>query len=332
MVNMEKSKERVLKIGRKSIIEMVQDGLPFILIIVLSLIVTILQPRFLTWGNISNVMLQYAGTGFVALGAMMVLISGGIDFTTAEIMACGSTLGGIWYLNSNGSAAMLILGCILAGLAVGLVNGILVAYVKFQPFIATLAMQALVHGVMLTMSEGKLILLENNATVDFLGKGRIFGFFPAAFALLLVFAIIMWFVMTRTKLGAYTYAIGGNEEALRASGVNVQIYKLLIYVMAGLCASLGTVMITCKMASVNSSVSSTLLLDAIAATVIGGTSTRGGKGNVIGTIVGTLIIGIIANATTLLHVPSNMYNVVKGVTIIFALLIDVGVNIKNSDA
>lgn len=175
----------------------------------------------------------------------------------------------------------------------GIINGVLIAYLKFQPFIATLAMQALIHGVMLTLAEGKLILLEGNPAVDFLGKGKILHL-PVAFVLLLVFGAIMLVIMKRTKLGAYTYALGGNEEALRSSGVNIRRYKLLIYVMAGLCAGIGTILITCRMAAVYSSVSSTLLLDAIAATVIGGTSVRGGKGNVVGTIVGAMIIGVIA--------------------------------------
>lgn len=131
-------------------------------------------------------------------------------------------------------------------------------------------MQALIHGVMLTLAEGKLILLEGNPAVDFLGKGKILHL-PVAFVLLLVFGAIMLVIMKRTKLGAYTYALGGNEEALRSSGVNIRRYKLLIYVMAGLCAGIGTILITCRMAAVYSSVSSTLLLDAIAATVIGGT-------------------------------------------------------------
>lgn len=312
-------------VGGTSRLEKVQNNLPFILIVALGAVITLMNPRFLTWENISNILMQYSGTAFVALGAMMVLISGGIDFTTAEIMACGSTLGGIWYLNSNGSALMLILGCVAVGLMVGIINGVLISYCKFQPFIATLAMQALIHGAMLTLAEGNLILLQNNAVVDFLGKGKILSV-PVAFLLLVVFGAVMWVLMKRTRLGAYTYAIGGNEEALRSSGVNIRLYKLLIYIMAGLCASLGTILITCRMAAIYSSVSSTLLLDAIAATVIGGTSTRGGKGSVIGTIVGAMIIGVIANSLTLLNVPSNMHNVVKGLTIIFALLIDVGVN------
>lgn len=326
----EVAKKMEARLGKKKAagvnwLEKAQNNLPFILIVALGALISILNPRFLTWENISNILMQYSGTAFVALGAMMVLISGGIDFTTAEIMACGSTLGGIWYLNHNGSALMLILGCVLVGLVVGVINGVLIAYCKFQPFIATLAMQAVIHGVMLTMAEGNLIMLQNNAVVDFLGKGKLMTV-PVAFVLLVVFGAIMWVIMKRTRLGAYTYAIGGNEEALRSSGVNIRVYKLLIYIMAGLCASFGTILITCRMAAIYSSVSSTLLLDAIAATVIGGTSTRGGKGNVIGTIVGAMIIGVIANSLTLLNIPSNMHNVVKGLTIIFALLIDVGVN------
>ena len=243
----EKMERKKLRTG--DFLGMIQSGLPFILFVVIGGAISILNPRFLTWENISNIFMQYAGTAFVALGAMMVLISGGIDFTTAEISALGSTLGGLWYLRNGGNAFLLIMGCILMGLAVGLINGVLIAYFKFQPFIATLAMQALVHGVMMTLAEGELILLQNNAVVEFLGKGKILGL-PTAFLLLLVFGVIMWFVMKRTKLGAYTYALGGNEEALRSSGVNIRIYKMLIYVMAGLCAGLGTVMITCRMAAV----------------------------------------------------------------------------------
>lgn len=323
--------DSVLKKPHISKLELIQKGLPFILIIAISAVISIINPRFLTWENIANIFMQHSGTAFVAFGAMMVLISGGIDFTTAEIMALGSTLGGIWYLSGGESAFLLILGCVLVGLAVGFINGILIAYLKFQPFIATLAMQAIVHGVMLSLAEGQLILLQNNKTVDFLGKGEIWGV-PVAFVLLVVFGGIMWIITKRTKLGAYTYAMGGNEEALRSSGVNIRIYKLLIYVIAGFCASLGTILITCRMAAVYSSVSSTLLLDAIAATVIGGTSVRGGKGSVIGTIVGAMIIGVIANSMTLLNVPSNMHNVVKGVTIIFALLIDVAVNARGDSS
>lgn len=313
--------------NKMSVIEKVQKGLPVILLIVLSLTITIINPRFLTIGNLSNILMQYSGTAFVAIGAMMVLISGGIDFTTAEIMALGSTIGGIWYLNTGGNAFLLILGCVIVGLLTGLINGVLISYLRFQPFIATLAMQAIVHGAMLSLAEGKLILLQNNNIIDFLGKGRILGL-PIAFIMLVFFGILMWLVMKKTKLGAYTYAMGGNEEALRACGVAVHRYKVGIYIMAGFCAGLGTILITCRMAAVYSSVSSTLLLDAIAATVIGGTSIRGGRGSVIGTILGAMIIGVIANSMTLLNVPSNMHNVVKGVTIIFALLIDVMVNMR----
>lgn len=316
--------------GSRSTLELIQEALPFILIVSIGGVISIMNPRFLAWENLSNILLQYSGTAFVALGAMMVLISGGIDFSTAEIMALGSTLGGIWYLQGENDIVLLIVGCVLVGLIVGVINGVLIAYLKFQPFIATLAMQALIHGVMMTLAEGKLIMLEGNPAVDYIGKGRILNL-PAAFVFLAIFGVIMLVIMKRTKLGVYTYAMGGNEESLRSSGVNIRAYKLLVYIMAGLCAGLGTVLITCRMKAVYSSVSSTLLLDAIAATVIGGTSVRGGKGNVIGTIIGAMIIGVIANSMTLLNVPSNMHNVVKGATIIFALLIDVAVNARGKE-
>ncbi len=308
-------------------IEMIQKMLPAILFVAISIVVTILNPIFFTWDNISNILMQYSGVAFIAIGAMMVLVSGGIDFTSAEVMACGSVIGGLWYLQSGNQVLFLILGCITIGLMVGLANGVLIAYIKFPPFIATLAMQSIVHGIMLFFAEGNIIQLSG-PTVEFLGKGRIAGI-PVAFLVLVVFTVIMWLVTKRTKLGTYTYALGGNEQALTYTGVNVKKYKIMIYMSAGLCSALGTILITTRMAAIYSSVNSTLLLDGVAAAVIGGTSVTGGKGTVIGTVIGAMIIGVISNSLILLNVSANMHDVVKGCIIIFALLIDVLVNRKS---
>ena len=304
--------------------EKLQKMLPAVLLIAISAVVAVMNPIFLTWNNISNILMQYSGVAFIAIGAMMVLISGGIDFTSAEIMACGSVIGGLWYLQGGNNILLLILGCAGVGILVGTINGVLIACLKFPPFIATLAMQSVVHGIMLFFAEGKIIQLSG-PTVEFLGKGRIADI-PVAFLILIVFAVVMWIVTKFTKLGTYTYALGGNEQALTYTGVNVKKYKILIYMTTGLCSALGTILITTRMAAIYSSVNSTLLLDGIAATVIGGTSITGGKGNVIGTVIGAMIIGVIGNSLILLNVSSNMHDVVKGSIIVFALLIDVLVN------
>lgn len=298
--------------------------LPVILLVMISAVVSVLSPKFLTIGNFSNIFMQCSGVAFVALGAMIVLISGGMDFTSAEVVACGSVIGGLWYLQQNRNVLFLIFGCVLTGVVVGSINGLLIAYVKFPPFIATLAMQSIVHCVMLSFAEGNIIQLEGKV-VEFLGKARIFQM-PVSFLILIIFAVILWFVMNRTKFGIYTYSFGGNEQAIAYAGVNIKKYKVLIYVMAGLCYAMGTILIATRMAAIYSSVNSTLLLDGIAATVIGGTSVNGGKGTVFGTVIGAIIIAVIANALILLKVPSNMHDVVKGGIIVFALLIDVIVN------
>lgn len=298
--------------------------LPVILLVMISAVVSAFAPNFLTIGNFSNIFMQCSGIAFVALGAMIVLISGGMDFTSAEVVACGSVIGGLWYLNQNGKVVFLLLGCMLTGVLVGLINGVLIAYIKFPPFIATLAMQSIVHCVMLSFAEGNIIQLEGGI-VAFLGKAKI-AQIPVSFVILIAFAILLWFVMNRTKLGIYTYSLGGNEQAIAYAGVNTRKYKIFIYVTAGLCYAIGTILIATRMAAIYSSVNSTLLLDGIAATVIGGTSVNGGKGTVFGTVIGAVIIAVIANALILLNVPSNMHDVVKGGIIVFALLIDVIAN------
>lgn len=298
--------------------------LPVILLVMISAVVSALSPKFLTIGNFSNIFMQCSGVAFVALGAMIVLISGGMDFTSAEVVACGSVIGGLWYLQQGRNVLFLILGCVLTGVLAGSINGLLIAYAKFPPFIATLAMQSIVHCAMLSFAEGNIIQLEGRV-VEFLGKARIFQI-PVSFLILIVFAVILWFVMNRTKFGIYTYSFGGNEQAIAYAGVNVKKYKALIYVMAGLCYAIGTILIATRMAAIYSSVNSTLLLDGIAAAVIGGTSVNGGKGTVFGTVIGAVIIAVIANSLILLKVPSNMHDVVKGGIIVFALLIDVIVN------
>lgn len=298
--------------------------LPVILLIMISAVVSALSSNFLTIENFSNIFMQCSGTAFVALGAMIVLISGGMDFTSAEVVACGSVIGGLWYLQQDGNVLFLILGCIITGVLVGCINGVLIAYVKFPPFIATLAMQSVVHCVMLSFAEGNIIQLEGRV-VEFLGKAKILQM-PVSFLILIVFSFVLWLVMNRTKLGTYTYSFGGNEQAIAYAGVNIRKYKVLVYIMAGLCYAIGTILIATRMAAIYSSVNSTLLLDGIAATVIGGTSVNGGKGTVFGTVIGAIIIAVIANALILLKVPSNMHDVVKGGIIVFALLIDVIVN------
>jgi len=307
--------------------KIVQKMLPLIMLIVIGLVITIMQPIFITWTNLSNIMMQYAGTGFIALGAMMVIITGGIDFTSAEVYSCGSVIGGLMYLRSGGNPFMLMLGCLIIGVGVGLINGLLIAVLNFPAFVATLAMQALVHGLMLFYAEGQIIQLEG-PVVEFLGKGRPLGI-PTAFLALMIFAVIMWFIMNRTKLGTYTYALGGNAEALAYTGVNLKKYIVMVYSMAGFCSALGTIFITCRMSAIYSSTSSTLLVDGIASTVIGGTATSGGKGTVFGTIIGAMIIGTIGCSMTLLKVPAKMQSVVKGLIIIVALLVDVIVNRNN---
>ncbi len=288
-----------------------------LVLILFVVIMQILQPKFLTPANISSVLFSTASAGIVAVGAMFVLISGGLDFTSGYGTALCGVVGGVLY-QATGSAALLLVGCVLCGALIGIVNGLIITKMKIQPFIATLAMMLAIQGFIYLVCEGQIIFLDDPIT-DFLGKAALFGVIPVQALLFFAVVLLGHFILTSTKLGTYTYAIGGNEEAARCAGIPIDRYKIYIFVFAGLCTGVASVMMVTQLSLVTPSIGTTTLMDAISAAVIGGTSTAGGKGTAFGTLIGALIIGMISNALVLLLVPTNAQYLVKGLIIIFAL-------------
>lgn len=288
----------------------------FVLILFVA-VMQILQPKFLSPANIGSVLLSTSGAGIVAIGAMMVLISGGLDFSAGYGVALCGVVGGVFY-EQTGSPILMLLACILCGAAIGLVNGLIITKMQIQPFIATLAMMSAIQGLIYIVCEGKVIFLDDSIT-SFLGQGTVFGFIPVQIFVFLAMVLVAHFILSRTRLGTYTYALGDNEEAARCAGISIERYKILIFVFAGICTGLASIMMITQLSLITPSIGTTTLMDAISAAVIGGTSTSGGKGNAFGTLVGALIIGMISNALVLLLVPTNAQYLVKGLIIIFAL-------------
>jgi len=279
----------------------------------------ILTPHFLTVSNLLNVAQQTAINAIIAVGLTFVIITAGIDLSVGSILAFSGVV-----LASALSAGMPIpvaitLG-VLVGLACGSINGLLIAYGKLPPFISTLGMMSVARGAALMYTNGRPIS-GFSAEFRFLATGEIFSI-PTSIVIMIVVYIVAHFILTKTKLGRYVYAIGGNEEAARLSGINVAAYKIIVYGICGLLSGLAAVILTARLNSAQPIAGIMYELDAIAATVIGGTSLMGGEGRVMGTLIGALIMGVLRNGLNLLGVSSFLQQTIIGSVIIIAVLVD----------
>jgi ribose/xylose/arabinose/galactoside ABC-type transport system permease subunit len=288
---------------------------------VLVIVISIGNPLFLKWTNINGILQQVAATGIVALGAMVVIISGGIDFTSGNGLAMAGVFAGVMYFKAGENIYVLILAAMAAGAVLGFANGFLVTKCNLKPFVATLAMMAFTQGLTLLISEGQLAFLNHPATFV-IGGGNLFGIFSVPFTMFLGMCLITWVMLNRMKMGTYIYAMGGNEEATRYVGVNIVKYKWLVYVFGGLCTGIASLIAICRVGQISANIDGTFLMDGISAAIIGGTSPAGGKGAVSGTILGVLILGVVSNALTFLQVATTAQTAVKGAIILFAIIID----------
>jgi ribose transport system permease protein len=286
---------------------------------VLCAILWILTPYFLTVSNLLNVAEQTSINAIVAVGMTFVILSGGIDLSVGSIVALsGVVLGEA--LRSGLPMPIALLLAALVGLACGLVNGALVSWGGLPPFIVTLGTMSIARGAALLFTEGRPVS-GFDPTFRAIATGRI-GFIPAPVIAMLVVYAIAHFVLTRTTFGRYVYAIGGNEEATRLSGVAVRFHKTMIYGVSGLMSAIAAIILTARLNSAQPIAGMMYELDAIAATVIGGTSLMGGEGSLGGTLVGALIMGVLRNGLNLLGVSSFLQQIVIGAVIVVAVLLD----------
>ncbi|HHY46417.1 MAG TPA: ABC transporter permease [Firmicutes bacterium] len=293
---------------------------PLVLLVGFAGIVTILNPRFLSITNLLNFSAQIAPMAILAVGATFVIISAGIDLSAGFGIALAGVITGITIASVN-SFWLAVLTSLLAGMALGLVNGFFITMTRLQPFVVTLATMSMVQGFIYIFSSGRVIFISNEA-FTFVGRGFI-GPLPTSVVIMLGVYVLGYILLNRTKLGTYTYAIGGNENAARLAGINVEAYKWGIYVLSGITAGISSILIVSRLGLIAPNIAGTsILLDAIASVVLGGTSIQGGSGTIQGTLVGVLIMGIIGNALNLLNVPPAFQDVFKGAIIVAALLLD----------
>ena len=285
----------------------------------LSAVLWILTPHFLTVANLLNIAQQTSINAIVAVGMTYVIISGGIDLSVGSIVALsGVTLGVV--LQAGTALPLALAIALLVGAACGLVNGIIVSWGRLPPFIVTLGMMSIARGAALLVTEGRPV---SGFEPDFrsFATGHV-GPVPAPIVVTLVVYLLAHVVLTRTTFGRYVYAIGGNEEATRLSGVSVGLHKSLIYAASGLVSAIAAILLTARLNSAQPIAGMMYELDAIAATVIGGTSLIGGEGTLTGTLIGALIMGVLRNGLNLLGVSSFLQQIVIGAVIIAAVLID----------
>jgi ribose/xylose/arabinose/galactoside ABC-type transport system permease subunit len=288
-------------------------------LVVLCASLWILTPYFLTVSNLLNVAEQTSINAIVAVGMTFVIVSAGIDLSVGSIVALSGVVLGTALKAGQPLAIALALG-LATGLACGLGNGALISWGGLPPFIVTLGTMSIARGAALLFTEGRPVS-GFDASFRVLATGRL-GFVPApVIAMTLVYGAAH-FVLTRTTFGRYVYAIGGNEEATRLSGVSIRFHKTMVYGVSGLMSAAAAVILTARLNSAQPIAGMMYELDAIAATVIGGTSLMGGEGSLGGTLVGALIMGVLRNGLNLLGVSSFLQQVVIGSVIVVAVLLD----------
>lgn len=301
-----------------------------IALFVLCLILSILTDKFLTVDNIWNVMRQISVNVCIATGMTLVVLIGGIDLSVGSVLALsGAVAAGLWkqgiQLPSNNlyigfTLLGIILAALLVGLILGFINGLVITKFKVPAFIATLAMLTIARGLTMLWTKG-FPISSLGEKFGYIGTGWFIGI-PVPVLISAVIVLIAVVLARKTRTGRYIYAIGGNESAARFSGININKIKLLVYTIAGVLAAVGGIIVTSRLDSAQPNAGVSYELDAIAAVVIGGTSLSGGKGSIMGTVLGAIIIGVLNNGLVLLNVSPFWQQVVKGMVILLAVIID----------
>ncbi len=295
-------------------------------LLVLIIILALLSDRFLTTSNALNVLRQIAVNAIIACGMTVVIITAGIDLSVGSLLALVGVLGA--GMATGDVPPALAMGATLGiGALLGAFNGFFVGYVRIAPFIVTLAGLTIFRGLALAFTDGSPISGLPPAYFA-IGYGSFLGI-PTPVWIMIGFMLLTHFLLRFTPFGRSVYAIGGNEEAARLSGIPVKRVKMLTYAYAGLASALAAIVLTGRLNSAQPSAGYMFELDAIAAVVVGGTSLSGGRGAVFGTLIGALIIGVINNGMNLLNVPSFYQQVVKGGVILGALLIERLISSRN---
>jgi ribose transport system permease protein len=286
--------------------------------IVLCIALSFLSERFLTTGNFRNLLWQVTAVGIIAVGQTLIILTAGIDLSVGGIAAFSAMLGGIVIMKAGVPLGVAVM--VVTGLFVGALNGFLISYARLAPFIVTLGMLSITRSLTYVINDGRSVV-GLPAAYRFFGNSSIGGiqFYTIVFISLFIIGHIL---LTRTKLGRFTYAIGSNEEAARLTGVNVRLYKTTAYMITGFLCAVSAIILTSRLGAIDPDTGQGIELDTIAAVVIGGGSLFGGKGTLIGTLIGVFLITVLHNGLNLIGVSPFWQGSAVGAVIIISVLLD----------
>ena len=292
----------------------------FIAFVIICIILSVTTPNFFSVQNMVIVLRQISINGILAVGVTFVIIAGGIDLSLGSVIALTGVVAAIFAHPGEYPLIVSLCLAILTGILTGTVNGFAITRGRVAPFIVTLGMMTIARGLALLISNGRPVS-NLSTSFNFIGGGDIFNI-PVPIIIFVIVIVLASFVLNYTKTGRYIYAVGGNQYAATASGINVNGVKMFAYILCSGLAAVAGIILASRITTGQPNAGVAYELDAIAAVVIGGTSLSGGIGSIIGTVLGALIIGVINNGLDLLNITSYYQQIIKGVIIVGAVLID----------
>jgi ribose transport system permease protein len=306
-----------------------QRLLAFASLIALIVVFSLASSNFFKFQNLVAILIATAVTGILAVAVTFVIITAGIDLSIGTLMTFCAVIAGVFISMWHLPVGVGVLGAVLMGGLVGLLSGTFISRLKIPPFIATLGMMYVAKGLSLIISGLKPVYFNDTPSFALIAMGSITGeiipgfAIPNAVIIFFAIALLAGFLLNRTVLGRYTFAMGSNEEAVRLSGVNVDRWKTVVYLVCGLICGVAGVVIAARLNSAQPALGQGYELDAIAAAVIGGTSLSGGEGTILGTVIGAFVMSVLTNGLRILSVPQEWQTVMTGVIVIFAVYADI---------
>ncbi len=289
-------------------------------LVVLMVALPIANSRFLTVSNLTSILLQAAVYVIMALGMSFVLMTGGIDLSQGSLLALVGVVAA-YIVEHQGSIFLAVVASILVGALVGLANGTVISCLKIPPFIMTLSTMYLCRGLTLVITQASPISITN-ASFRWIGSGRVLGI-PVPVIIFVVAAAVGQFILSYTATGRYILAVGSNREAARLSGIKTRWNECKVYIISGVMVAIAGIVYVTRLGAAQANAGQSYEMEAVAASVLGGTSVLGGEGGIIGTVLGAIVVAIIRNAIVLLEVSTYYQQMITGAVILLAVIVDV---------